>query len=280
MGDKDKVKALRNENEQVKRQLEELKKEFESIKSKMAEQRDSCTATVIPPDTQDVQFLSDSYDALVQSKTSIEEDLGRFSLRLDLLEKNVDRIDKAIDDMLHYSYQYNLKIVGVPLVNENESSEDTANLCLKLFSALGNDISVFDIDIAHRVPQHNAAIDNGRRRQPNAIVCKFTRRMARDKVLASGRNTSQLTLEALGFSPTAEINRIRIYSHLTPRLQELLYAAKAHQNMHSYKWCWSKGVAIFLRKTDTSTAIGLESLGDLSKLRERESRSDQMDPAS
>ena len=279
MGDKDKVKALRNENEQVKRQLEELKKEFESIKSKMAEQRDSCTATVIPPDTQDVQFLSDSYDALVQSKTSIEEDLGRFSLRLDLLGKNVDRIDKAIDDMLHYSYQYNLKIVGVPWENENESSEDTANLCLKLFSALGNDISVYDIDIAHRVPQRNAAIDNGHRRQPNAIVCKFTR-MARDKVLASRRNTSQLTPEALGFSPTAEINRIRIYSHLTPRLQELLYAAKAHQNMHSYKWCWSKGVAIFLRKTDTSTAIRLESLGDLSKLRERESRSDQMDPAS
>ena len=176
MGDKDKVKALRNENEQLKKQLEELKKEFESIKSKMAEQRDtcSCTATVIPPDTQDVQFLSDSYDALVQSKTSMEEDLGSFSLRLDLLGKNVDRINKAIDDMLHYSYKYNLKIVGVPLVNENESAEDTANLCLKLFSALGNDISVYDIDIVHRVPQHNAAIDNGRRRQPSAIICKFT----------------------------------------------------------------------------------------------------------
>ena len=279
MGDKDKVKALRNENEQVKRQLEELK-ELESIKSKMAEKRDSYTATEIPPYTQDVQFLSDSYDALVKSKTSIEEDLGKFSVRLDLLGKNVDRIDKAIDDMLHYSYPYNLKIVGVPLVNENESAEDTANLCLKLFSALGNDISVYDIDIAHRVQQRNAAIDIGRRRQPNAIICKFTRRMARDKVLASRRNTSQLTPEALGFSPTAEINRIRIYSHLMPRLQELLYAAKAHQNMHSYKWCWSKGIAIFLRKTDTSTAIRLESLGDLSKLRERESRSDQMDPAS
>ena len=280
MGDKDKVKSLRNENEQLKRQLEELKKEFESIKSKMAEQRESCTATVIPPDTQDVQFLSDSYDALVQSKTRIEEDLAKFSLRLDLLEKNVDRIDKAIDDMLHYSYQYNLKIVGVPQINENESSEDTANLCLKLFSVLGNDISAYDIDIAHRVPQRNATIDNGRRRQPNAIIYKFTRRMARDKVLASRRNTTQLTTEALGLSPTAEVNRIRIYSHLTPRLQELLHAAKVHQNMYNYKWCWTKGIAIFIRKTDTSTVIRLESLGDLTKLRERESRSDQVDSAS
>ena len=254
MGDKDKVKAVRNENDQLKRQLEALKKEFESIKSKMAEQRESRTATVVPPDTQDVQFLSDSYDALVQSKTSLEEDLGRFSRRLDLLEKNFDRIDKAIDDILYYSYQYNLKIVGVPQIIENESAEDTANLCLKLFSSLGNDISGADIDITHRVPQRNSTTDNGRRRQPNAIICKFTRTMSREKVLASRRNTTQLTTEALGFPPTAEVNRIKIYSHLTPRLHELLHAAKAHQNTYHYKWCWAKGIAIFLRKTDTSTA--------------------------
>ena len=179
MGDKHKVKALRNENDQLKRQLEALKMEFESIKSKMAGQRESRTATVVLPDKQDVQFLSDSYDALVQSKTSLEEDLGRYSRRLDLLEKNFDRIDKAIDDIPHYSYQYNLKIVGVPQINENESAEDTANLCLKLFSSLGNDISSSDIDIAHRVLQRNATTDNGRRRQPNAIICKFTRRMSR-----------------------------------------------------------------------------------------------------
>lgn len=271
MGDKDKLKALRNENDQLKRQLEALKNEFEFIKTKMAEQMESRTSIVAPPDKQDVQFLSDNYDALVQSKTSLEEDLGRFSRRLDLLEKKFDRIDKAIDDIFYYSYQYNLKIVGVPQINENESAEDTANLCLKLFSSLGNDISASDIDIAHRVRLRNATTDNGRRRQPNAIICKFTRRMSREKLLASRRNTTQLTTEALGLPPTVEVNRIKIYSHLTPRLQELLHAAKAHQNTHHYKWCWAKGNAIFLRKTDTSTAIRLESLDDLSKLRERES---------
>ena len=45
----------------------------------------------------------------------------------------------------------NLKMVGVAQINENESAEDTANLCVKLFSSLGNDISASDIDIAHRV---------------------------------------------------------------------------------------------------------------------------------
>ena len=122
-------------------------------------QMESRTSIVAPPDKQDVQFLSDNYDALVQSKTSLEEDLGRFSRRLDLLEKKFDRIDKGIDDIFYYSYQYNLKIVGVPQINENESAKDTANLYLKLFSSLGNDISASNIDIAHRVRLRNAATD-------------------------------------------------------------------------------------------------------------------------
>ena len=54
-----------------------------------------------------------------------------------MLTENVARIDKAIGDMLFYSYQYNLKIVGVPHVGETESSEETVELCVKLFSALG-----------------------------------------------------------------------------------------------------------------------------------------------
>ena len=53
--------------------------------------------------------------------------------------------------------------------------------------------------------------------------------MSREKLLASRRNTTQLTTEALGLPPTVEVYRIKIYSHLTPRLQELLHAAKAQQ---------------------------------------------------
>ena len=62
----------------------------------------------------DVQYLSDVYDALVQSKTNLVEDLQTLSRRLNILTENVTSIDKAIDEMLFYSYQYNTKIVGVP----------------------------------------------------------------------------------------------------------------------------------------------------------------------
>ena len=85
----------------------------------MAEQKDcnDAAATALPT-TQDMQFLSDSYDALVKSESSLSKALENFARRLDLLSVKVERIDKAIDEMLYYSYQYNLKIVGVPLMSE------------------------------------------------------------------------------------------------------------------------------------------------------------------
>ena len=230
----DNVKSLRKANDNLKKQLEDLAADFQTFKNKMAEKNEAAIASL--PTENDVQYLSDGYDALVQSKTNMVEDLQNLSRRLDMLTENVARIDKAIDDMLFYSYQYNLKIVGVPHVGETESSEETVELCVKLFSALGVETSISDIDIAHRVSQRNNTSSNGHRR-PNPIICKFTRRMTREKVLAAKSNTSILTVDDLGLPTTATIDRIAIYSHLTPKLQELLHVAKDHQKSFNYKWC-------------------------------------------
>lgn len=264
----DNVKSLRKANDNLKRQLQDLATDFQTFKNKMAEKNEAAIASL--PTENDVQYLSDGYDALVQTKTNMVEDLQKLSRRLDILTENVTRIDKAIDEMLFYSYQYNVKIVGVPHVSENESSEETVELCVKLFSALGVETPISDIDIAHRVPQRNNMSSNGRRR-PNPIICKFTRRMTREKVLAAKSNTSSLTVDNLGLPTTATVDRIAIYSHLTPKLQELLYAAKDHQKSFSYKWCWAKGAAVYLRKTDTSASLRLRSTNDLVNLRARES---------
>lgn len=146
-------------------QLNDLKKEFQFLKSKMAEHKDyhEATATALPS-TQNVQLLSESYNALVKSESSLSKDLDNFSRRLDLLTVKVDRTDKAIDEMLCYSYQYNLNIVGVP------SAQDTAELCVKLFTGLGVDISLSEINIAHRFPQRDTSTGNGNRRRPNLII--------------------------------------------------------------------------------------------------------------
>ena len=70
----------------------------------------------------------------------------------------------------------------MPKVAERENPEQTANLCLQLFSALGvMGVSIQDIDTAHRVPSMKPSS------RPNAIVCKFVRRLAKDQAMAAGR---------------------------------------------------------------------------------------------
>ena len=80
-------------------------------------------------------------------------DLQNLSWQLDILTENVTRINNAIDNTLFYSYQYNIKIVSVPYISENESSEETMELCVKLFLPLEVETPISDVDIAHKVPQ-------------------------------------------------------------------------------------------------------------------------------
>ena len=89
--------------------------------------------------------------------------------------------------------------MGVPTVAERETSQQTGDLCLKLFTALGVDqVSLNDTDTAHRVPSHVAS------NRPNAIIWKFMRRLARGKVMAARREVFNLNAENLGSSGEVE----------------------------------------------------------------------------
>ena len=86
----------------------------------------------------------------------------------------MEALTKAMDESIAYSYQQNLKKVGLPQKNERETAEETTSLCHKIFKKIGVDGNDTDIDIAHRDPTRN---QNGRRRRRNAIVRKSVRRM-------------------------------------------------------------------------------------------------------
>ena len=87
--------------------------------------------------------------------------------------EQVGEIAEAIDAIDRYSYQYNVKIVGIPEVNFPETALDTSTLCVKLFKEMGVEISLQDIDIAHRVPTRSASSGSP------PIICKFTRRLVK-----------------------------------------------------------------------------------------------------
>ena len=54
-------------------------------------------------------------------------------------------------DAEEYSYQFSVKIIGLPEINSNETAPETSSFCVKLFQEMGAEVSIFDTDIVHRV---------------------------------------------------------------------------------------------------------------------------------
>ena len=80
----------------------------------------------------------------------------------------------------------------MPLRTEKETPEMMANLFLQLFIALDvKDVSLQDIDIAHRVPARQVSS------RPNAIIFKLVRRLAKNKVMGSEKKYLNCKLYSL-----------------------------------------------------------------------------------
>ena len=162
------------ELKQAKESLKQLSEDV-SRNNQSREQDGACS--VMRETEKSVEFLSDQYDQLNAFRNKAEKKLKEISEWLDNITYRCQAISDAIDDIVDYSYQYNMKIVGVPEASEKESAETTANLCLKLFHALGvKDISMQDIDIAHRVSSRRHKSSQSLRQKPsqshNMQICQ------------------------------------------------------------------------------------------------------------
>ena len=112
------VKSWKKENDKLRDQVKSLSEDFQRFKDKMAAKVSKVLPTSCEsPSVQDVQFLSDGYDDLLKSKEEIARELLKLESRLEHIKSNLNNIAKAIDDIMTYSYQYNIKIIGVPLAS-------------------------------------------------------------------------------------------------------------------------------------------------------------------
>ena len=207
-----------------------------------------------------LQYLSDEYDDLSASNSSVSVQLKQISHRLNVLSAQVERVANAINDAEEYSYQFNVKIIGIPGLNSSETVTETSYLCVKLFQEMGAEVSILDIDIAHRVSTRNES------KGPKPVVCKFGRRLAKGKVMEVRQRASQVNPTSIGFSVENEVGRARIFDHLTPKKQNLLFEAKKFKERNHYQFCWAKNSTIYLRKDESSRVIKISDTDTLRRL--------------
>lgn len=127
------VAMLNKENQALKAEIDALSKTVNRLEAKV-DQDDLSGANASPtPDegVKSLKFLSDDgFDYFNSFKKNQKMELKEISVELVKLRTKAGAIGKAIDEICDYSYQFNVKVVGLPEVDVRESAQQTSSLCV------------------------------------------------------------------------------------------------------------------------------------------------------
>ena len=111
------TKQLRKENEELQNDISKLPKKLDKITEEMLKINDKTDQIegghVAKDQEKSIQFVSDQYDNLVSFKNNTNTELKYIKSQVKIISTKCDKIVKVIDQLQDYSYQYNLKIVGI-----------------------------------------------------------------------------------------------------------------------------------------------------------------------
>ena len=145
-----------------------------------------------------------------------------------------------------------LEVSGIP--RSDEEDQDTVEKTVITISRhLGVDISVDDIDAAHRLSKNPQA----------NIIVKFRSRKIRDAIFSARSKLKGTTTKNLDIATERAPSRIFINESLTPRRKELMYKARLMKKEGHFKFLWSRNGTIWLRVKENSQAVSIRSDSDL-----------------
>ena len=262
------IKGLKKENNGLRNQIDALMKQLKNLQAKVDDKMLEKSSTSTPPcspaepteASKSLDFLGLECDDLSNFRASALEEISTIKSRLDAIADKVDELSDAIEEFQAYSYGFNVKILGIPELVASETALQTTTLCVKIFNKMGAETTIHDIDIAHRVKPRNASS------RPKPIICKFTRRLAREEVMNRRADVSHVASLEVGLPESASLRDAMIVDHLTPNTQELFSAAKTFKDQHEFKFCWTKKGLVYLRRTEDSRPIKIKNSCDLQRL--------------
>lgn len=161
------------------------------------------------------------------------------------------KLATKVEELEQYQRSNNLDIKGVP------PTADPTVAVMQNGEVIGEAISESDIDICHGVPT--------RKPSERYVIVRFVQRSKRNAVLEKAKKKRGLTAQSLGFHDHA---LVYVNEHLTPQNKKLLGAAIAKKKEMHWKYAWSSGGKVYVRRDDVSEAVRIKGQDDLPKMTE------------
>ena len=116
----------------------------------------------------------------------------------------VDDIRNAINGIQRHSYQYNVKIVGLPEIDPRESASTSTSLYISLQKVSGVDINNQDVDIVHHLLARQATAG------PRPVICKFIQRIVKEEVINQRKEVRKVSATSIGLPAECSLGNVKV----------------------------------------------------------------------
>lgn len=193
-------------------------------------------------------IVDKAVSSLKQTFTDLESENKVLREKVFALEKRIETIERIDDKMNQYSRKNCLRLSGIP-ESEGESVE---NIAVKMFSEMGTDVALNDIDNIHRLAKKTTS--NATPNRPRDIIIKFATFRARQKVYASRS----------ALKSTQSFRKAFLNEELTKKRGEVFYHARKLAKDGRIKSAWTRNGIIVL-KDNNDYIHKCECMTDLSR---------------
>jgi hypothetical protein len=168
------------------------------------------------------------------------------------LQEQITEMQDEMNSIQQYLRVNNLEIVGLPDTNEGETEETLLINALNDLEGLEEPVRPEDIDISHPL--------NSKRKDEKPVhVVRFVSRKTKFMILAAKKRETNKQFKLRN-------KYVYINEHLSKSNRALFAAAQERKRALDFKFCWTRGGNIYLRKTENSPIITISCNDDLNNL--------------
>jgi len=201
----------------------------------------------------DLEAINNRLSKLETIQNEHSSSLNFYGEEIEDIKNNISAIKAgtasidSVSVLEHQLLQKQLSITGVPF----KSNENLLEALEKMAKKINNDLTArTDIDSVFRV------------KQSDKVIVKFVNTHVRNSFFVSYK-ASPMTTKDLGFR---ESNKIFVNEILNKAQADLFYHARKAKKRLDYKYCWTAGQKVYLRKSNDTEAVIIASKNDLSAL--------------
>lgn len=208
-------------------------------------------------------------DGLIDSIEHLSNENKDLKLQLNNMDKErksnleyIQVLENKIETLEKTQNLSSIEVKNIP-PQQRESKDDLLKVITKLGTTLNLPIHSYDIRDIYRI--------NTKTEENKPIIVDFTSIITKDSVIEHSKKFNNQHKENKLNTTHLHINgpskNIYISERLTPKTRRLFFLARDFANSYEYKYCWTAGGKVYLRKKDGERALRINLEADLEKLK-------------